>query len=54
MAGKKKYISPVCTETEAAPQTVFAGSTVSVDRIHRLNDMGGDVNRNEDYDIWNN
>lgn len=55
MIKKKVYTSPVCSVSEIAPQRILDGSTrIGVDSSVPLNNMGGDVNRNEDYDIWNN
>lgn len=55
MMAKKKYISPLCIVNEMEPQMMMVGtSTMKVESSQALMNVGGDVNRNEDYDIWNN
>lgn len=53
---KKQYTQPLCTVNGLLPQMMVATSpnTMKVNNGNAVYDIGGDVNRNEDYDIWDN
>lgn len=55
MTKKQKYVSPTCTVYGIETQNMLAASPTKIEVDNEKKDgVQGDVNSNEDFDIWGN
>ena len=53
MKGKRIYTQPFCKIIEVGLQSIMAGTNIRVNHTP-VDELGGDINRNEGFDIWAN